>query len=115
MDKRRTSLEKSVNVESNNKDGGLTDDDESEVTESESEWAKEREETRRKELEKIKEQGIAQMKAEEVKRKETERKLQEVSCLFIYLVWFSLFVIVGQFASKTAHTCTYFCIIFLTI
>ena len=83
VDKRRTTLEKSSNVGSDaqnrGEDGGLSDDDESEVTESESEWAKEREDTRRKELEKIKEQGLAQMKTEEDKRKEIERRLQEVS------------------------------------
>lgn len=98
VDKRRTTLEKSTNVESKvTKDGALTDEEESEVTESESEWAKEREETRKKELEKIKEQGLAQMKAEEDRRKETERKLQEVSGLFVSVLVGSL---VGSLGDK---------------
>ena len=86
VEKRKTTLEKLTNVGSKvTKDGELTDDEEeSEVSESESECAKEREETRRRELEKIKEQGLAQMKAEEDRRKETERKLQEVGGIALF-------------------------------
>lgn len=76
VDKRRATLKKSGDGD---KYGLLGEDNGgSEVTESESEWAKEREETRRNELDKIKQQGLAQVKAEENKRRENEVKQQQV-------------------------------------
>lgn len=78
VENRKTTLEKSTHAERREqsvaKDRRLTDDKTGVLTGSE--WTKE--ETRRKELEKMKEQGMAKLKAEENKKMEIEKKLLEV-------------------------------------
>ncbi|XP_028398010.1 ankyrin repeat domain-containing protein 36A-like isoform X2 [Dendronephthya gigantea] len=79
VEKRKTTLEKSTLAEGSGKERsvdknrGLTDDKTGVLTGSEST----KEETRKKELEKMKEQGMAKLKAEENKKMEIEKKLQE--------------------------------------